>query len=110
MNGYQVVTDHILIGNVATPQGDKVNLKDGYVIGISIECLNASADNLMYGLGESPKVVMAPGDPARQYGGFTACGVPCYYDMSISWKFQTNINPQGLVIITRLVAVEKEII
>ena len=103
MEGYEVTTDHILIGSAAAPQGE-LSIKDGYVVGISIECLNASADNLQYGLNEAPKVVMLPGDPARQYGGFQACGIPCYYTGLIKWKFVTNANPQGLIIITRLLA------
>lgn len=108
MKGYKVVVDHIPIGG-ANGQADQISLNDGYIIGISIENLNASTDNLKYGINENPKILVEPGDPARSYGGFECCGVPCYYVGYLKWAFETDTAPSGLVILTRIVPEEKEI-
>lgn len=109
MKGYKIVTDHNLIGGANGGQSGQISLNGGYIIGISIENLNASQDNLKYGINEGPKVLVEPGDPARAYGGFDCCGVPCYYDGYLKWAFETNTKPSGLVIISRIEPIEKEI-
>lgn len=107
MKGYKIVADHIPIGG--STQSDQISLNGGYIIGISVENLNASQDDLKYGINEGPKILMEPGDPARQYGGFECCGVPCYYEGYLKWAFQSANAPSGLVIITRIMPEEKEI-
>ncbi|MFO0414909.1 MAG: hypothetical protein ACK52I_22275 [Pseudomonadota bacterium] len=107
MELYIVKTDHILI-NKANP--DQISLKDQIVIGIAIENLPDSSDDLQYGLNEAPKITLAPGDGARAYGGFQANNMPMVYDGYLQVKYpDTATAPRALVIITYITPQTKKL-
>lgn len=105
MRGYKAKTDHVIL----QAGSDEIEL-DGYVIGISIENLSTSPNTLIYGIDESPKIEMQPGESSRAYGGFTACDLPVYYQGKVRYKFAAaSADNKGLLIITRLTSESKEL-
>jgi len=97
---YEVKCDHIQLNT----QDGTVTL-DEYVIGIQIRVLASSGEpNMTYGLNEAAgKVPLSSADLPASYGGFHVDGVPAVYRGELNWRFESNTNPKGLAVLTRLV-------
>lgn len=97
---YEVKYDHIQLNT----QEGTVTI-DEYVIGIQIRVFASSGEpNMTYGLNEAAgKVPLSSADMPAGYGGYHVNNIPCITRGELNWRFESNTNPKGMVILTRLV-------
>ncbi|GHM98807.1 hypothetical protein WSM22_02970 [Cytophagales bacterium WSM2-2] len=110
MKGYELNPDVRDIGSQAN--SGEISLDSSYVVGVSVECLNSSVDNLQFSIKGNINITLEPGDPAREFGGFEICGVPGYYSGILKWSFASSGGAgqtRGRIILTTVGKSGKEI-